>query len=127
MSASLSKCYLGMNKMTEYTLKPAVIPGPGWKELRNRWRQSATFQNHPSIFSITIACSLLVKNMKQKHKKNQISVLKSTYVMKKSTNVLNIKDHKCITIIYILLLYYRKKFSATSSSLHESWCNMLWR
>ena len=119
MSASLSKCYLGMNKMTEYTLKPAVIPGPGWKELRNRWRQSATFQNHPSIFSITIACSLLVKNMKQKHKKNQISVLKSTYVMKKSTNVLNIKDHKCITIIYMTVFGTSRQ---VASRLYEVIC-----
>ena len=32
MSASTSPCFQGLNKMTEYTLKPAYIRAPGWQK-----------------------------------------------------------------------------------------------
>lgn len=33
---SLTKCYLGLNKMTEYTLLPAYLYAPGWRKYKCR-------------------------------------------------------------------------------------------
>jgi len=37
IAASAGAHYLGLSKMTEYTLKPGYFAGPGWYKLRRRW------------------------------------------------------------------------------------------
>eukprot|EP00898_Chlorokybus_atmophyticus_P007291 jgi/Chlat1/7563/Chrsp63S00556 len=37
VAASTSRCYLGLNKMTEYTLKPAYLYTPGFAKYAQQW------------------------------------------------------------------------------------------
>ncbi|KAK9867318.1 hypothetical protein WJX84_004437 [Apatococcus fuscideae] len=37
LAAHTSKCYTGLNKMIEYTLKPALLYAPGFKEYARAW------------------------------------------------------------------------------------------
>lgn len=36
-ASSTSRCYLGLNKMTEYTLRPAYVVAPCWKAYAEAW------------------------------------------------------------------------------------------
>jgi nitric oxide synthase oxygenase domain/subunit/sulfite reductase alpha subunit-like flavoprotein len=48
MAASATEAYLGLSRMTEYTLKPAYLPGPGWGRLRRAWLDSGAAQGSAS-------------------------------------------------------------------------------
>ncbi|KAK9824802.1 hypothetical protein WJX74_009932 [Apatococcus lobatus] len=54
VAAHTSKCYLGLNKMTEYTLKPALFYAPGFKSYAKAWFGPTFARHEPSIKPIQL-------------------------------------------------------------------------
>jgi len=72
-AASTSSLYLGLNKMTEYTLKPTLVPGLGLKSLVNRANQKGYF-SHNSTQSVESSMILLRAAAKFKMKAKMMKV-----------------------------------------------------
>jgi nitric oxide synthase oxygenase domain/subunit/sulfite reductase alpha subunit-like flavoprotein len=90
MGPSLNKCYLGLSKMTEYTLKPAYIAGPGWMKFRRQWLDSDVSEGHYSR-------EILAKRKEP--------VLKFYYITKFCRMMLAKKNSRLKTVPTVLIIY----------------------
>jgi nitric-oxide synthase len=64
MSSATSRCYLGLNKMLEYTLKPVLIPCPPW----------SSFNRHPKHFGTENASDMEEEDFYLEGKEDAVSV-----------------------------------------------------
>ena len=52
--AHTSPCYLGLNTMTEYTLKPALLCAPGYKRYAKAWFGASFDRHEPQMKAIQL-------------------------------------------------------------------------